>query len=105
MRELSKTIRLSRRDLVKLGIGIAGATAVGEIAWPRSARADGSGPPTPIRFTPFTRELPVPVTLAPVAPFATTCQFTTGTAPKFYRVTMKKAFTEIIPGVQTEIWG
>jgi FtsP/CotA-like multicopper oxidase with cupredoxin domain len=108
MGEFPKRVRLSRRDLLRLGIGVAGVAAVGEIARPRAAEALGggdSGPPTPIKFTPFTRELPVPVTLAPVAPFATTCRFTTGTAPRFYSVTMRKAFTEIIPGVQTEIWG
>src|SRR2546425_2847662 len=104
MGALPKTIRLSRRDLVKLGFGVAGAAALGEIAGPRAARAEDP-PPTPIRFTPFTRELPIPPTLAPAAPFATDCQFDTGVAPNFYTVLMRKAFTEIIPGVQTEIWG
>ena len=104
MGALPKTIRLSRRDLVKLGFGVAGAAALGEIAGPRAARAQDP-PPTPIQFTPFTRELPIPPTLAPVAPFATDCQFDTGVAPNFYTVLMRKAFTEIIPGVQTEIWG
>jgi len=99
-----KTICLSRRELIKLGFGFAGAAALGEIAGQRAARADDL-PPTPIQFTPFTRELPIPPTLAPVAPFATDCQFATGTIPNFYTVLMRKAFTEIIPGMQTEIWG
>jgi FtsP/CotA-like multicopper oxidase with cupredoxin domain len=94
---------LSRRDLCKLGIGVAGAAAVGRVLGPRAARA-GDLPPTPIKFTPFTLELPPPVFHKPVAPFKTRCQFA-GTTPNYYVVHAQKAFTEIIPGVKTEIWG
>ena len=107
MGKSTKKVRLSRRDLMKFGIGVAGVVAVGEAARPRPAQAGGGdgAPPTPISFTPFTRELPMPVTQARVAPFATARQFTSGGAPNYYTMTMRKALTEIIPGVQTEIWG
>src|SRR6267154_1574961 len=95
---------LSRRDLCKLGIGVAGAAAVGKMLATRPAFADGL-PPTPIRFTPFTRALPMPSVHQPVAPFSTDCKFTTTATPNFYTVHMKKGLAEIIPGVQTEIWG
>ncbi len=59
-------VRLSRRELLRLGLGIVGAATLGDVARPRGARADGV-PPTPIRFTPFTRELPIPRTLVSVS--------------------------------------
>jgi len=40
-----------------------------------------------------------------VAPFATTCRFASSGTPNFYVVHMRKANVEIIPNVQTEIWG
>src|SRR5438105_8645387 len=61
MRHIKASTRLSRRDLWRFGIGIAGAAALGKVVGPRPAWADGP-PPTPIRFTPFTRELPMPAT-------------------------------------------
>ncbi len=102
---------LTRRDLLKLGLGVAGAAAVGELALPGAALASGGGPPpTPIRFTPFTRELPTPGNggisiLKAGATFTTDCAFASGTVPNKYLVHMKRARVEIIPGVQTEIFG
>jgi len=95
---------LSRRELCKFGIGVAGSAAIAKAIGPGVARADGP-PPTPIRFTPFTRALPMPATHQPIAPFATDCKFTTSAKPNFYIVHMKTGIAEIIPGVQTEIWG
>jgi FtsP/CotA-like multicopper oxidase with cupredoxin domain len=101
---------LTRRELLKLGIGVAGAAAVGGLARPRGAYADGL-PTTPIRFKPFTRELPTVangmLTVAtPGAAFPTPrLTLPPGKAPNYYTITMKKAPTEILPGVTTEIWG
>jgi FtsP/CotA-like multicopper oxidase with cupredoxin domain len=76
---------------------------------PETARADDL-PPTPIRFTPFTRELPTPgnggiAILRPNAVFATGCTFASGKQPNEYLVHMRRAPVEIIPGVLTEIFG
>jgi FtsP/CotA-like multicopper oxidase with cupredoxin domain len=104
----STSVRLSRRDLLKLGLGVAGATALGDLALPGTARAKDL-PRTPIRFTPFTRPLPIPgngiSVLQPEAPFTTSCQFAPGANPNFYTLTMRRAPVEIIPGVQTPIFG
>jgi FtsP/CotA-like multicopper oxidase with cupredoxin domain len=105
----AEQVRLSRRELLKFGIGIAGGSVLADVARPRTARADGP-PPTPIRFTPFTRELPTPGNgaipiLTPNATFATDCTFTSGKQPNKYLVHMRKAPVEIIPGVLTEIFG
>jgi len=66
-------------------------------------------PKTPFKFTPFTVDLPMPSVVQPVAPFQEECSLEVDLpelkAPKYYRVTMKKATVEIIPGVPTEIWG
>ena len=104
-----ENFHLTRRDVLKLGIGVVGAAALGDAARPRAARGDGP-PPTPIRFTPFTRELPTPGNggisiLRPGATFTTACTFASGKQPNKYVVHMKKARVEIIPGVQTEIFG
>jgi FtsP/CotA-like multicopper oxidase with cupredoxin domain len=109
-REPVESHRISRRQLLQLGLGAAGAAALGEALRGRPARADEL-PATPIRFTPFTRELPTPgnggiPVLTPGAAFTTACTFAPGAArPNQYVVHMRKARVEIIPGVQTEIFG
>lgn len=62
---------------------------------------------TPIRFTPFTEELPIPPDVEPVAAFEPRCslQVTGLNPPKFYEVRMQEAVTQIIPGVNTTIFG
>jgi FtsP/CotA-like multicopper oxidase with cupredoxin domain len=102
-------VSLSRRDLMKLGIGIAGASVLADAGLRGTARADAP-PPTPIRFTPFTRELPTPgnggiAILRPNGTFATTCTFASGKQPNKYLVHERKAPVEIIPGLLTEIFG
>ena len=104
-----RRFQLTRRDLLKLGIGVVGAAAFGDVVRPRAARAGGP-PPTPIAFTPFTRELPTlgnggMAILKPGATFTTDCTFASGKQPNKYLVHMRKAPAEIIPGVQTEIFG
>jgi FtsP/CotA-like multicopper oxidase with cupredoxin domain len=89
--------RLDRRTLLKLGLGTAGAAAAGGLSWSRAALGDGP-PPTPIRFTPFTREMPVPPVLTPTTVSATEA---------FYVVHMKPVdpdspSAEIIPNVKTK---
>jgi FtsP/CotA-like multicopper oxidase with cupredoxin domain len=88
--------RLDRRDLLKLGLGTAGAAALGALAWPRPLLGDGP-PPTQLRFTPFTREMPVPPVLSPT---------TVTSSEAFYEVHMKPVdpnspSAEIIPNVKT----
>jgi FtsP/CotA-like multicopper oxidase with cupredoxin domain len=104
MRSYKNGAILSRRDLCKLGIGFAGAAAIGKALIPGAARA-GSLPPTPIKFTPFTRALPMPATHQPVAAFPTDARFSTSATPNYYVVHMKTGLAEIIPDVQTGIWG
>jgi FtsP/CotA-like multicopper oxidase with cupredoxin domain len=97
----------TRRQVVQLGLGLAGAAVLGQLARPGRARADGP-PPTPIRFTPFTRELPTiangMISVAKPVAFASTWDATLPGARK-YLLRMRKARVEIIPGVTTEIWG
>ncbi|HEX7625338.1 MAG TPA: multicopper oxidase domain-containing protein [Anaeromyxobacteraceae bacterium] len=100
--------QLTRRRVLELGLG-AGAALVGSALLPRGAWASGL-PSTPIRFQPFTRELPTiangQLTVLKSQPaFATGCTFPVTAKPNFYAITMKRAQAEIIPGVKTEIWG
>jgi FtsP/CotA-like multicopper oxidase with cupredoxin domain len=107
--------RLSRRDLLRLGAGLGGSVIFGCGGGrgnpdPAAGAGRSAAPPTPIRFGPFSRELPTPANggirvLKPGPAFATACRFAAGVKPSFYELTMKKAYVEIIPGVQTEIWG
>jgi FtsP/CotA-like multicopper oxidase with cupredoxin domain len=66
-------------------------------------------PKTPFKFTPFTVDLPMPAVVQPVAPFQEECSLGVDLPElkpaKYYQVTMKKATVQIIPGVNTEIWG
>jgi FtsP/CotA-like multicopper oxidase with cupredoxin domain len=79
--------RLGRRDLLRLGAGMAAAG----IAGPALAKLEAPRSP---RFTPFTRELWFPPDLAPVDP-----------GGSFFEVHMKEAWREILPGYETRIWG
>jgi spore coat protein A len=96
--------RLDRRDLLKLGLGAAGAAALGGLAWPRAALGDGP-PPTPLRFTPFSQDLPLPSALTPVDPFPTAVPLDSASPAAFYEVHMRRGLAEIIPGVETPILG
>ncbi len=61
-----------------------------------------------VMYEPFTQELPIPRVKESRGPFEFQCslaQFEGQKAPKFYEVHARKAMTEIVPGVQTEIWG
>jgi spore coat protein A, manganese oxidase len=86
---------LTRRDVIKLGaVGTAGWVvplgALGGVA--RTALND------PLRSLPrpFRTLLPIPAALQPVRRSATT---------DFYRITMRPADVEIVPGLRTRIWG
>jgi FtsP/CotA-like multicopper oxidase with cupredoxin domain len=81
----------SRREVLKLGAAAAGAALGGGMA--SRARADGSPPRSPT-FRPFQVAMPVPRDVEPVTP-----------GGNFFEVHMKRAWTEIIPGIPTEIWG
>jgi len=103
----------TRRDLLKGSLAAAGALVTAPLlSHGGKAFADDEIVRTPIRFTPFTRPLPIPKVLEPQAtPLdpATRCAFRSPPAvvdaTKHYVLTQKLGFTEIIPGFQTEIWG
>src|SRR5436190_16448004 len=111
--------RLTRRELIKYGMLGLGSITLGSGAYrllsqgASSARADDEAEfRTPIKFTPFTRALPVPPPKQGV-----TTPFTDGrhcvlpsisglTAPKFYTVQLRPVTQELIPGFsQTVVWG
>jgi FtsP/CotA-like multicopper oxidase with cupredoxin domain len=65
---------------------------------------------TPFNFEPFTVDLPIPPAVQPVAPFEAQCDMDLPEGmvlkeAKYYKVTMKEAVAQIIPGVDTVIWG
>src|SRR2546426_4343694 len=108
--------RLTRRDFMKYGAAALGAVTLANSGLyfllqqaTRSARADEERFRTPIRFTPFTRALPIPPVKQPGASFTPRCaipQVSGLSTPKFYTVQMKRATAEIIPGhPETVIWG
>ncbi|TLZ62903.1 MAG: multicopper oxidase family protein [Methanobacteriota archaeon] len=108
--------RLTRRDFMKYGAAALGAVTLANSGLyfllqqaTRSARADDEEFRTPIRFTPFTRALPIPPVKQPGALFTHRCALPSVSGlnpPKFYTVQMKKATAEIIPGhPETVIWG
>jgi FtsP/CotA-like multicopper oxidase with cupredoxin domain len=104
--------RLSRRDLLRLGIAVGGSTLIADALAPRRASSDGGGGGgdvgrTPIRFTPFSVPLPMPADMPVVPAFTQNCVFeaAVSTAPVFHEVHMRKAIVQIIPGVDTEIFG
>ncbi|HET9594016.1 MAG TPA: multicopper oxidase family protein [Anaeromyxobacteraceae bacterium] len=84
---------------------VGGSALLGEALEPRPARAQVAM--TPIRFTPFTVEMPRPPLMPAVPPFAQQCVFgVPTTAPAvFHEVHMRRAVAQIIPGVDTPIQG
>ena len=108
--------RLTRRDFIKYGaVGLGSLTVGGSGLYSllsqqtRIARASDAEFRTPIRFTPFTRPLPIPPVKQPGSSFTHRCTLppVSGlSTPKFYTVQLKKATAEIIPGhPETVIWG
>jgi spore coat protein A len=90
-------IRLSRRELLGLGLGGAGAVALGIAVGPPggtlvTGRVLRSQLPLP---QPFTVPLPVPRVAASVQVFGTDS----------YDLTIRQAVQEILPGVPTQVWG
>jgi FtsP/CotA-like multicopper oxidase with cupredoxin domain len=99
---------ITRRALLKGSLAAGGSLLAAPLLFRGGEALADDFIRTPIRFTPFTRELPVPETLQPVARFATRCVFeppAVASATKFYVITQRRGMAEIIPGVQTEIWG
>ena len=96
---------------------------------PKAATQPLADEPSPFQFTPFTRDLPIPVTKTPLARIpgalpATGLPFIPGDcrhgiAPEFatrpaawqrhplhlYEIDQRESVAEIVPGVQTPIWG
>jgi len=80
---------LTRRELLRLGLLGSASLLLNS----KSLKAQvGASPPV----TPFARPLPIPSLLSPVSSDATT---------DFYQITMRTAQVEIIPGLQTTVWG
>ncbi|MBD2774048.1 multicopper oxidase family protein [Iningainema tapete] len=85
-------LKINRRDVVKLGF-IAGGSLLLPIALQLRSQAQNAGSP---RVTPFSVPFRVPPVLNPVRSDSTT---------DYYEITIKKANLEILPGLQTQIWG
>ena len=113
--------RLTRRDFIKYGAVGLGSLALGSSGLyslvsqrVSSARADDVHR-SPFTFTPFTVDLPVPPVVQPVTtPFTPQCNLSSGSifkpipglgTPTLYEIHMRKQTVQIIPGVDTEIWG
>ncbi len=87
-------MKVSRRALLKLG-ALGGAAVALPLA-PTFA-SFGKDQPAPSPLVPrFTRALVIPPVIRPVRRTATT---------DFYEVTQKEARVEILPGLQTTVWG
>jgi FtsP/CotA-like multicopper oxidase with cupredoxin domain len=96
----------TRRRFVKAVAALGGGAAAARLLEPRPARA--ADPVTPIRYTPFAVELPIPEELRPTAPFASDYPVRpewTRDGLRHYLVRQREATAELIPGVQTPIWG
>lgn len=96
---------ISRRAFLKTAALAGGAATLG--LGPSRTRA-GDVIPTPIRFRPFQAELPIPPVLARVAPFATAERIDPTWLKRpiaYYDVVQKPGIAQIIPGVETPIWG
>lgn len=85
----------SRRAFLKAGVQAAGAAWLGG-ALPAAARdgVDDVGLPVSPRFRPFQAALPFPPDVQPLEP-----------GGSHYLVRLRAATTQIIPGLDTEIWG
>lgn len=82
----------SRREILKAGLTAAAAGLLAQLPGGR-ARADGGLPRSPA-FRPFQAELPLPPDLEPVTP-----------GGSIFLVRARPGVTQIIPGLDTEIWG
>ena len=80
----------SRRNILKMGTIGSIFLLCGGTLQKAAQSQQGAG------LEPFKRLLPIPPTLKPVRSDATT---------DYYEITLRKQFSEIIPGTRTEIWG
>jgi spore coat protein A, manganese oxidase len=81
-------MKLSRRNLIKLGLLSGGAIALG-LRW---LTRKSSKP----EIAYFARSLTLPPTLTPVRQDATT---------DYYEITVQRSWVEWLPGTQSEVWG
>ena len=79
----------SRRNILKTGTIGSIFLLCGGTLQKAAQSQQGAG------LEPFKRLLPIPPTLKPVRSDATT---------DYYEITLRKQFSEIIPGTRTEIW-
>ena len=82
---------------------VAGGLAVVCLGGVHASDQVQSGSPV---FTPFQAELPLPVVKQPGAPFTPGCELRPewGT-PTFYTIDMYPASVQMMPGLQSTIWG
>lgn len=101
----------TRRGLLAAAVGTGGTLiAADAFGRPRLTRSSTTAelPSTPIAFKPFQVELSFPPVARPVAPFISKCDLSPDVTVRpvlHYRVVAKPGVAELIPGVQTEIWG
>lgn len=119
------------RRSVSMALGLGSLLGLSKVvpAASLAPRPLDEGPPSPFTFTPFTRDLPLPAVKQPLTRIAgvlppSGLPFTPGDcrhgiAPEFstrpshwqrhplclYEIDQREGIAEIIPGVQTPIWG
>jgi FtsP/CotA-like multicopper oxidase with cupredoxin domain len=112
--------RITRRDLLRLGVYTAGASLLGARELKGFPLFHDDLPRSPATI-PFQRPLPIPPAPREVAPFTPTCTLPDVVEPclnghdpdpecapgvtRYFEVEMKEQDVELIPGLTTRIWG
>lgn len=94
-------VRLSRRELLSSALAAGGAVLAGGFP----GRARGA---LPLLYRPFQVDLPIPPVLAPVAPFETSQVVRSEwqrRPTKYYVVRERRSVAQIVPGIETPVWG
>jgi spore coat protein A, manganese oxidase len=91
------TLKITRSKFLKMGLigGVGFALPLGVWQTARS-RISGAEAVVSPKVKPFTVPLPIPPVLKPIRADATT---------DYYEITQKAGRAEILPGLQTEVWG
>jgi FtsP/CotA-like multicopper oxidase with cupredoxin domain len=96
--------RFTRRQVLQAAALGGGALALGGL--PALARPKRSSTTSSPSFTPFQVDLALPGAAAPCAPFTPTCFVPPGLpTPTFYELHLRPGTAQILPGIDTEIWG
>ena len=90
-------MNITRKDFLKLGLMGGAGLALPIGAWQTArSRIRGAQAVVSPKVKPFAVPLPVPPALKPIRADATT---------DYYEITQKKGRAEILPGMETEVWG